>query len=734
MKKCNILIVILAIITNGMNAQNTIKEVVISGSKFESEKKEISQTIDIISSKELKFNSFGNTGDVLQNTGTVTVQQSQNGGGSPIIRGFEANRVGIVVDGVRMNTAIFRGGHLQNVLRVDNGQLDRAEIFYGAGSSLYGSDALGGVMNFQTIKPQLNIGFKGNAFARYASATEEKTGGFTLQYGAKKFAMVTSFTYTNFGNVMSGNIRDPQYGNWGKRLYYQARVDGKDVMVANPNPNEQLGTGYIQYNILQKFLFQTSDKTSHIINFQYSNSSDINRYDRLTETADRTSRNENPTTNRFNSAEWYYGPEARLMASYTLNHTLNIGLVDNMRLTAAYQNYKESRNSRRFGNNNLTSQRENVDIASINLDFSKKLRNHSLNYGLEGIINWVGSNAVQWNIVSGKVTNAKTRYPDGGSQTGSYSLYAQDIWEVSKDLAYINLGARYSYNTISATVNDTSRKYGSFEISNSAYSFNAGLSLLPTKNNKIALNISSGYRTPNLDDVSKIFDEQRFIQVNNPDVKPEMAINFEVNSWNKIGDDLTLEAGAYYTSMTDYITNQITSVNGSSTTIIDGNTYTYQTLGNASTAKIMGAYGSMKLKMGRYFDLFANVNYTYGRLKMTPTANEIPLDHIPPMSGRFGLQYHNSKFNSELSVLFNGAKKSEDYSKIGEDNIDKSADAINGFTPAWYVLNMRTSYDFSNRLTAQVALDNIFDTYYRVFASGIGSPGRNLRFTLRTSF
>jgi hemoglobin/transferrin/lactoferrin receptor protein len=375
---------------------------------------------------------------------------------------------------------------LQNVLRVDNGQLDRAEVFFGAGSTLYGSDALGGVMNFQTIKPQLNTGFKGNAFARYATATEEKTGGFTLQYGGSKFASVTSFTYTDFGNVMSGNIRDPQYGNWGKRLYYQARIDGKDVMIANANPNEQIGTSYNQFNILQKFLFQPNDKTSHLINFQYSNSSDINRYDRLTETADKTSRNENPTSNKFSNAAWFYGPEARLMAAYTLNHSLNNGFADKMRLTAAYQNYKESRNSRKFGNNNQTSQRENVDIASINLDFSKKLRNHSISYGLEGVINWVASSAVQWNIATGKVTNATTRYPDGGSQTGSYSIYAQDIWEVSKDLAYINLGARYSYNTISATVTDTTRKYGSFEISNSAYSFNAGLSLLPSKNNKIA--------------------------------------------------------------------------------------------------------------------------------------------------------------------------------------------------------------------------------------------------------
>ena len=260
-----------------------IKEVVISGAKKETEKQEISQTIDIISQKELQFNSAGNTGDALQNTGMITVQQSQNGGGSPIIRGFEANRIGIVVDGVRMNTAILRGGHLQNVLRVDNGQLDRAEVFYGAGSTLYGSDALGGVLNFMTIKPKLSKGLKGEVFARYASAQNEKTGGFTLNYGKEKWASVTAFTYTDFGNLMAGNMRDPQFGNWGKRLYTQARINNRDTMLPNANPNEQNPTGYIQYNVLQKFLFQPNESSSHLLNFQYSNSSDVARYDRLTE-------------------------------------------------------------------------------------------------------------------------------------------------------------------------------------------------------------------------------------------------------------------------------------------------------------------------------------------------------------------------------------------------------------------------------------------------------------------
>lgn len=711
-----------------------IKEIVISGAKKETEKQEISQTIDIVTKKELRFNSAGNTGDALQNTGMITVQQSQNGGGSPIIRGFEANRIGIVVDGVRMNTAIFRGGHLQNVLRVDNGQLERLEVFYGAGSTLYGSDALGGVLNFMTLKPKLGKGFSGDAFVRYASAQNEKTGGFTLSYGREKWASLTSFTYTDFGNVIAGNIRDPRYGNWGKRIYYAERINGVDVMTLNPNPNEQVGSAYSQYNILQKFLFQPNANTNHLINFQYSNSSDVNRYDRLTEKTNNRIIDANPVSNRFTSAEWYYGPEARLMAAYTLSHNGNFIFSDNFRLTAAYQNYKESRNTRNFGNNNLRSQMENVDVASINFDLYKTLNQHQLTYGIELNNNWVASSVKRFNIVTGASSYASTRYPDGGSRTGSYAAYIQDIWQVSKDVAYINLGARYSYNTIASTVTDTNRKYGSFDISNHGYSFNAGLSLMPTKKNKIALNFSTGYRTPNLDDVTKVFDNVSWIQVNDPNVKPELSMNYEINSMNKLTDNCTIEFGGYYTHVQDYIVNEATTVNGQSTETINGVKYTYQRLGNAATANLLGAYGAFKFAPHKNWELNGNVNFTYGRFRANNAAKEQPLDHIPPMSGRFALKYILEKGQVELSMLMNGAKNSEDYATTGEDNIDKSADPVNGYTPAWQILNLRTSYDIQKNITLQAALENIFDTHYRVFASGISSPGRNLRLTLRASF
>ena len=96
-----------------------LSEVVISASKFPEKKLNIAQRIDVISSKYISRVNAQNTGDLLINTGNVFVQKSQLGGGSPMIRGFSTNRVLLVVDGVRMNNAIYRSGNLQNVISVD---------------------------------------------------------------------------------------------------------------------------------------------------------------------------------------------------------------------------------------------------------------------------------------------------------------------------------------------------------------------------------------------------------------------------------------------------------------------------------------------------------------------------------------------------------------------------------------------------------------------------------------
>ena len=124
-----------------------LKQIVISASKFEQSKKDIPQTIVSLNAKDIAFANPQTSADLLENTGNIYIQKSQLGGGSPIIRGFSTNRLLITIDGVRMNNAIFRGGNLQNVISIDPFSIQNTEVTLGAGSVVYGSDAIGGVMS-----------------------------------------------------------------------------------------------------------------------------------------------------------------------------------------------------------------------------------------------------------------------------------------------------------------------------------------------------------------------------------------------------------------------------------------------------------------------------------------------------------------------------------------------------------------------------------------------------------
>jgi hemoglobin/transferrin/lactoferrin receptor protein len=97
--------------------------------------------------------------------------------------------------------------------------------------------------------------------------------------------------------------------NLWKKKFIVERINEKDTMVVNPNPYKQVATGYNQIDVLQKFSYKQSEHLKHTLNLQLSNSSNIPRYDRLSETTNGIAR----------SAEWYYGPQFRTLAAYTLD-------------------------------------------------------------------------------------------------------------------------------------------------------------------------------------------------------------------------------------------------------------------------------------------------------------------------------------------------------------------------------------------------------------------------------
>ncbi|HQV01664.1 MAG TPA: TonB-dependent receptor plug domain-containing protein [Bacteroidia bacterium] len=289
------------------------KEAVISVNKVEEKRKEVVQQFSTINAKQIKTLNAQNTAELIMLTGNLNVQTSQQCGGSPAIRGFEASRILLTLDNVRMNNLIYRSGHLQNILTFDQNVFERVDILYGPSSTVYGSDALGGVIHMHTRNPQLSndkLLLNGNAYARYGSINNEKTGHLDLNIAGKRFGSLTSVTYSDMGDQKSGRNKLFQDSVFGMRPYYIDRIEGKDSIVANNDKWMQKFSGYNQVDVLQKFLFKQNKHLTHVVNLQYSTSSDIPRYDRLTELSGNGD---------LAFAEWYYGPQTRLLAAYEMH-------------------------------------------------------------------------------------------------------------------------------------------------------------------------------------------------------------------------------------------------------------------------------------------------------------------------------------------------------------------------------------------------------------------------------
>ncbi len=712
-------------------ASYNLDEVVVSASRFEEKQKDVAQQIQVIRQADIQFWNQPTTAEMLQSTGQLMVQKSQQGGGSPILRGFEANKVLIVIDGVRLNNAIYRAGHLQNVLRIDQNMLERTEIAFGPGSVMYGSDALGGVMHFYTQRPKLSTTgkavFSGNAYTRYASAANEITPHLDFNIGLKRFAFLTSITYSQFGDLRTGSVRTGDYPTFGTKPFYVERNGGTDVALANPDPNLQRTTAYWQMDLLQKVLFQQNENLSHLLNLQYSTSGNVPRYDRLTEVGGGG----NP-----NFAQWYYGPERRLLAAYTLAYKSKTLLFDEARVTAAYQDIEESRVSRRFNNVNLRSQIERVWVYSLNADLSKNWGSHELRYGLEATHNQVNSNAFSDNVNSGVRANNNTRYPDGGSQLTTAALYARHSWELNPKWI-VSEGLRVSYVRLASKFVDQTFfpfPYSDVNQQNAALNGHLGLVYLPGSDWRLSAALSSAFRAPNVDDVGKVFDSVTgsasttgTLVVPNPSLRPEYSYNAELSISKVFYQSVRVEATGYYTWLQDLASVQPFALNGNSQVIFNGFTSNVVAQQNAESGRIYGLSLGMQADVSRQLQFLQTLNYTLGR-QNTVALGTVPLDHIPPLFGRSAVVLNLKRVKAEAFMLFSAAKPLGEYSPSGEDNLQYATPAG---MPSWYTLNLRAGYQFTQNLQLQAGLENLMDVHYRVFASGTSAPGRNLVLTLR---
>lgn len=698
-----------------------IDEYVISASKYRESSMVIPYMVDVLKDSVLMESTGLTSADILVETGNIMVQRTQGGGGSPILRGFEANKILLVVDGVRLNNAIYRNGHLQNSITIDPAILLRTEIIFGPTSIMYGSDALGGVIHYYTKDPRMGTDsttlVEAKAYMQYASALNGLSAHLDFSVGKKHWASLTSITYKNLGDIRIGSRRDSELGSWGEMLHYVDQVNGVDSTISNDNPLIQLNSGYSQMDILQKIRYTPSQYVDWILNLQYSTSSDISRVDKLNDYSGEN----------LKYAQYYYGPQNRFLASLKNVLKKDNAIFTNMTTLAAFQRIDEDRYSRKFRNEDLLSQQEDVMVFSLNLDLLKIWgAKHKLHYGAELNHNLVESKAWYENINTGEEETAQTRYPEGGSHTWNASAYTSYKWIMSEKVV-LNLGFRYNWGSMYSEFNNPLLPYDQINIYNGALSGSIGLVYSPSDRWQLNTILSSGFRNPNVDDYGKVRAKEDYVTVPNPDLAPEYTYNAEIGITRFIEDYLKIQVVAFYTYLDDAIVRTNYQLDGEDSLYYDGDLYKITANYNAGKAYIYGTSIGMTINLNNHFGMKGTFNYTKGY----NLSDEVPLGHIPPIFGRASFSYRNKRFFADTYFLYQGWKHTADFSPFGEDN---EGEAMEDGFPSWWTANFKVGYKAGKYFDLMLAIENLLDQFYKPYASGVSAPGRNFilsaRFTL----
>ncbi|WP_431124988.1 TonB-dependent receptor [Flagellimonas flava] len=706
-----------------------LQEVVMSVSKWEQQKKDIPQKIESIDARTIAFTNPQTSADLLQNSGKVFVQKSQLGGGSPMIRGFATNRLLLSVDGVRMNNAIFRGGNIQNVISVDPFTIRNTEVIFGPGSVIYGSDAMGGVMNFFTRNPRFSftdsLTVSGNATYRFATANNENTAHVDLNLGQQHWASFTSITYNNFDDLVMGESGPDSY----LRNQFVVRENGMDVLRENNDPRKQLTSGYDQINLLQKFTYKPNATWNYDLGLHYSETSEFSRYDRLIRPNDEG--------DGLRSAEWQYGPQKWFMGNFQVTKQGKNKFYDGVKLTTAYQFFEESRINRNFQAVDRFTTTEKVDALTVSLDFeNKKIGDLRLYYGAEYIFNKVHSEGSQTNITTDVISAAASRYPDGATWQ-TFAGYINGEYKLMPNFTLLS-GARYSQVWVDAQFDKTFYPFpfDEADLITGALTGSVGFSWFPKADLQITLNGSTGFRAPNIDDIGKIFDsEPGAVVVPNPELEPEYAYNVELGIRKNVQDKIVFKGAAFYTYLVDALVRRDFTFNGENEIIYNGELSTVQAIQNAAKAYVYGVEVGLEAFLNENWAIASNLTITEGT-EEDDTGEESAARHAAPTFGDVHLIWQNQKLKADFFLNYNGeigyndlalSERSKSYIYAVDEN-------GNPYSPSWYTLNFRSQYQITNALKATLSLENMTNQRYRTYSSGIVAPGTNFIMGLGYNF
>ncbi len=608
--------------------------VIISAQRLETNSYERSESIGYLDKTQLEVISPMSTPQALSNVPGVWMQRTNHGGGSAFVRGLTGYQTLLIVDGIRMNNSTFRSGPNQYLNTIDPLSIGSVEVLRGSGSVQYGSDAIGGAIHIHSKEPVFRNGQKtrvsGNLYGKYWSSNMEMSGRGELQVSNDRFALLTGFSYKNFGDIKAG-------GSLG---------------TLKP-------TGYNEYDFDLKAAYKFDNNHKLIATYQHVNQQDVPLYHKV-------------VTGEY--SRYHFQPQSRDFAYLRYISTYQSKLLNQIKYTLSYQNSLEVREKQKTGSNEILEEKDEVNTAGFNIDIISVLSDRwSASSGLEYYFDHIGSNATLYDQEFDESTLLRGLYPDG-SQYHNLAVFSLHQFSLPK----WNISAGLRYNFVNLQVQDT--VFGNTSISPDALVGSLGIVYKLSDHHHLTANLNSAFRAPNVNDVSSFGIADFRYEVPAYDLKPETSLNKEIGYKFRF-DNVSGAIHGYHIKLNDLIANVPAQYQGQDS--LDG--YKIYQRENINEAFIYGGEVELEAKLSNLFNAFGNLTYTFGE---NVSKNE-PMRRIPPLFGKLGIKGHwMNKYHFIAEYVLSGEQTRLSSGDIADDRI------ADGGTPGWNVLNLYGGYSY----------------------------------------
>ncbi len=599
---------------NDSTKTELLNEVVVTANRSENQAFKTPNSVKILNQKYLKTYAARTTPEALLGVNGVFVQKTNHGGGSPFIRGLTGNQTLLLIDGIRLNNSTFRYGPNQYFNTIDPFSLEKIEVLNGGGSVQYGSDALGGTIQVLTKEPAFGSKLNLDLLGRAATHGMEQTARAEIGYGTTKVAILGSFGYRNYGDLIGGKLTGRQ------------SPSGYDEMMANFKAKFKIGKGILT--------------ASH----QFFEAMNVPVYHKI--------KLENFALNQFN-------PQIRNLSYLKFNQQYKSKLFREFSFTASLQKTSEGRISQKNNSTRLITETDKVRSLGFQTNVKSSFFSDffTLNSGIEIYHDKVNSKKVDAPMLDSSMPIiSRGLYPDNASYL-NYSVYSLAQNQFKNWI--FTAGVRYNGFLIDISDKDL----GKVQISPSAFVTNFSISKIFNDKFHIYLSQNQGFRSPNIDDMGTLGIVDFRYEQPTYNLKPEKSNTIELG--------LKFRSSHFSSSLASFQTNLrdlITRVKIPNQVINGYNVYQKE---NAEKAQIRGFEAEYEGIFNPAFKTYGMITYLFGE---NISKNE-PMRRIPPLNGRIGIEFKKKTIFIRPEFLFASAQTRLAQGDIDDNRIGKNGTA-----------------------------------------------------------